>query len=154
VDAEIQPAVDASFPPHLGHVAITTRDPERAAEFYRELLGLQIVRQTTNPVAGDAVLLSGDPVREDHELVFVTNPSAGHIAFRVNTMDQLRALYLRAKRQGLRIPFALDSAVAVAFFVRDPDGNAVEIYLARSQPGRESPPLSDPDQIDRLVLGP
>jgi catechol-2,3-dioxygenase len=142
-----------SLPPHLGHLAITANDPERAAEFYRELLDLQIVRETSNPLIGDAVMLSGDPVREDHELVLVTNHSAAHIAFRVETLEQLRALYTRAKRRGLQIPYALDSGVAVGFFVRDPEGNAVEIYLARSGRRTERPPLSDTDLIDELILG-
>jgi catechol 2,3-dioxygenase len=145
-------AVDRSDPPRLGHVAITAGDPESAAEFYQELLDLRIVRQTSNPLAGDAVLLSGDPDREDHELVFVNNPGAGHIAFRVDTLEQLRAFYTRAKRQGLPIPYALDSGVALGFFVRDPEGNAVEVYLARRQARGDWPPLSDPDLIDELIL--
>ena len=145
-------AVDRSDPPRLGHVAITAGDPESAAEFYQELLDLRIVRQTSNPLAGDAVLLSGDPLREEHELAFVTNPGAGHIAFRVDNLEQLRATYARAKRKGLPIPYALDSGVAIGFFVRDPDGNAVEIYLARPQPRNERPPLTDPDLIDKLIL--
>ena len=144
--------MDRSHPPRLGHIAITARDPERAAGFYRELLDLRVVRRTSNPVAGDAVLLSGDSVREDHELVFVSNPGAGHIAFRVDNLEQLRATYARAKRKGLPIPYALDSGVAIGFFVRDPDGNAVEIYLARPQPRNERPPLSDPDLIDELIF--
>ena len=145
--------MDVSTPPRLGHIALTARDPECAAEFYRELLDLRIVRHTNNPVAGDAVLLSGDPAREDHELVFVSNQGAGHIAFRVETLDHLRAFYLRAKGQGLRVPFALDSGVAVGFFVRDPQGHAVEIYVARPHPRRDRPPLSAPDLIDELILG-
>ena len=145
--------VDGSDPPRLGHVAIAARDAERAAEFYRELLDLRIVRRASNRLAGDAVLLSGDPVREDHELVFVTNPGASHIAFRVDTPEQLRAFYTRAKRQGLPIPYALDSGVAIGFFVRDPEGNTVEIYLARPQPRGDRPPVSDPGLIDELILG-
>ena len=142
-----------STSPRLGHTAIHAREPERVAGFYRDLLDLQVVRQTSNPLAGDAVLLSGDPAREDHELVFLTNPGGEHIAFRVDTLEQLRELYTRAKQRGLQIPYALDSGVAISFFVRDPEDNAVEIYLARSKPRSEIPPLSSPDEIDRLILG-
>jgi catechol-2,3-dioxygenase len=150
--ASTRSATDGSHPPRLGHIAVAARDPERAAGFYRELLDVRVVRRTRNPMAGDAVLLSGDPVREDHELVFVSNPGAAHVAFRVDTLEQLRAVYTRAKRRGLPIPYALDSGVAIGFFVRDPEGNAVEIYLARPQPRNERPPLSDPDLIDELIL--
>ena len=136
----------------LGHVAISASDPERVADFYRGLLDLQVVRQTSNPLVGDAALLSGDPGREDHELVFVSNGNAQHIAFRVDTLEELRALYTRAKRSGLQIPYAIDSGIAVGFFVRDPEGNAIEIYLARSDRRTERPPLSEPELIDELIL--
>jgi len=142
----------ATTPPRLGHVAIAVREPRRVAAFYRDLLDLEIVRDGGNPLTGDAVLLSGDPSREDHELVLFTNPAAEHIAFRVETARQLRALYVRAKQRGLAVPYALDSAVALGFFVRDAEGNAVEIYLARSRPGHDRPLLSDPEEIDRLML--
>jgi catechol-2,3-dioxygenase len=147
-----EPSGQAASPARLGHVAIRARDPERVADFYRELLDLQIVRQASNPLVGDAALLSGDPAREDHELVLVSNDNAQHIAFRVDSPEQLRTLYARAKRQGLQIPYALDSGVAVGFFVRDPEGNAVEVYLPRSGGRSDRPPLTDPDLIDHLIL--
>jgi catechol-2,3-dioxygenase len=145
--------MDNSTSPRLGHVAIAVRRPPAVAAFYRDLLGLQIVRNAGNSLSGDAVLLSSDPTREDHELVLFTNSDAEHIAFRVDAADQLRALHARAKQRGVQIPYALDSSVAVGFFIRDPEGNAVEIYLARSKPGHDRPLLSDPREIDRLILG-
>jgi catechol-2,3-dioxygenase len=143
----------ASSPARLGHVAIAADDPERVADFYRDLLDVQIVRETCNPLTGDAVLLSGDPAREDHELVLVSNSAAQHIAFRVDTRAQLRALYARAKSRGLPIPYALDSGVAIGFFVRDPAGNAAEIYFGCGERRNDRPPLTDPDLIDELILG-
>jgi len=140
-------------PPRLGHVAIPATDPQRLAAFYQGLLDLEVVRRTSNPLIGEAILLSGAPSEEDHELVFATNPGARHIAFRVDTLGQLRALYGRARERGLPIPYALDSGIAIGFFVRDPEGNAIEIYLATTRSHRCTPPLSDPDQIARLILG-
>lgn len=140
-------------PPRLGHAAISVRDPNRVAAFYRALLDLQIVRDGGNALTGRTVLLSGDPAREDHELVLLTNPRAKHIAFRVNTLEELRTLYRRAKQQEQSIPYALDSSVALSFFLRDPENNAVEVYLRRSEPGRDQAPLTDPEEIDRLILG-
>lgn len=140
-------------PPRLGHVAIAATDPQRLAGFYRELLDLQIVRQNSNLQVGTAVLLSGAAAEEDHELVLLTNPAAQHIAFRVDSLEHLRALYRRAKQHGLTVPYALDSGIALGFFIRDPEGNALEIYLPANAPHREVPPLTDPDEIDRVILG-
>ena len=141
-----------SEPPRLGHTAISARDPLRVAEFYRDLLDLEVVRNTSTPVTGDAVLLSGNPREEDHELVFLTNPDAQHVAFRVSTLEDLRTLYRRARQRGLPVPYALDSGIALGFFVLDPEGNGVEIYLALSRPRSDKPPLTDRDEIDRLIL--
>jgi catechol 2,3-dioxygenase len=144
--------ISRTRPPHLGHVAISTDAPHRVAAFYRDLLGLQIIQEAGNPLTGAAVLLSGDSGREDHGLAVFTNPAAEHIAFRVDTREQLRKLYAHAKQQGLEIPYAIDSSVAVGFFLRDPARNAVEVYVARSEPGRDQPPLTDPEEIDHLIL--
>jgi catechol-2,3-dioxygenase len=142
----------APQPPRLGHTALSARGPAHLAEFYRDLLDLQLVRSTSNFATGDAVLLSGNPREEDHELVFLTNAEAEHIAFRVSTVEALRVFYRRAKQRGLPIPYALDSGIAIGFFVRDPEGNAVEIYVAVNGSRSEKPPLTDPDEIDRLIF--
>jgi catechol-2,3-dioxygenase len=140
-------------PPHVGHIATSTRDPHGLAEFYRDLIGLQIVREASNQIMGDAVLLSGRPNDEDHELVFVSKPEAIHTAFRVDNIEILKAFYNRARASGIEVPYALDTGVARGFFVQDPDGNAIEIYAALDRRRRETPPLADPDAIDHLILG-
>jgi catechol 2,3-dioxygenase-like lactoylglutathione lyase family enzyme len=71
--------MDTTGPPCLGHIAIAVGEPRRVAAFYRDLLDLQIVRDGGNQLTGDAVLLSGDPGREDHELMLLTNAGAEHI---------------------------------------------------------------------------
>jgi catechol-2,3-dioxygenase len=140
-------------PPHVGHIAKVTSDPHRLAEFYRDLLDLQIMREASNQTMGDAVLLSGRPKDEDHELVFVTKPEAIHTAFRVDNLDILRAFYNRGRASGIEVPYALDTGVARGLFVRDPDGNAIEIYAALDGQRREAPPVADPDAIDRPIAG-
>ena len=140
-------------PPHVGHIARLTSDPHRLAHFYRDLLDLQIVREASNRIMGDAVLLSGRPDDEDHELVFVTKPEAIHTAFRVENLELLRTFYNRGRASGIEVPYALDTGVARGFFVRDPDGNAIEIYAALDGQRRETPPVADPDAIDRLIRG-
>ena len=130
------------------------RDPHGLAEFYRDLLDLRIVREVGNRLAGDSVLLSGHPEKEDHELVFITKPESTHTAFRVDSVETLSALYHRARGRGIAVPYALDNGIARSFFVRDPEGNAIEVYLATREPLRGTPPLADPEAIDRLMRSP
>jgi catechol-2,3-dioxygenase len=139
-------------PPRLGHIARAVGDPQRTAEFYRDLLDLPVVREGGNGLTGNAVFLSGHPHDEDHELVFLSNPEASHTAFRVDGIETLRAVYSRARATGVAVPYALDNGIARGFFVRDPEGNAVEIYFASGEPLRDTPPLSDANGIDRLIL--
>jgi catechol-2,3-dioxygenase len=141
-------------PPTVGHIAKAARYPHALAEFYRDLLGLEIVREVSNPLAGDSALLSGYPDKEDHELVFISKPEATHTAFRVDSAETLLALYDRACRRRVAVPYALDNGIARSFFVRDPEGNAIEVYLATREPLRETPPLADPKAIDRLMRAP
>ena len=141
-------------PPTVGHIARAARDPHGLAEFYRDLLDLRIVREVGNQLAGDSVLLSGHPDKEDHELVFITKPESTHTAFRVDSVETLSALYDRARGRGIAVPYALDNGIARSFFVRDPEGNAVEVYLATREPLRGTPPLADPEAIDRLMRSP
>src|SRR5262249_29540907 len=138
-------------PPNVGHVAMAARDPHGLAEFYRDLLDLRIVRTVSNQLAGDSVLLSGHPDTEDHELVFITKPESTHTAFRVDNAEHLRALYDLPRRPDIAVPYALDNCIARSFFVRDPEGNAIEVYLAPREPLREFPPLADREAIDRLM---
>ena len=141
-------------PPKVGHIARAARDPHGLAEFYRDLLDLRIVREVGNRLAGDSVLLSGHPDKEDHELVFITKPESTHTAFRVDSVETLSALYHRARGRGIAVPYALDNGIARSFFVRDPEGNAIEVYLATREPLRGTPPLADPEAIDRLMRSP
>ena len=99
-------------PPTLGHIAKAARDPHGLAEFYRDLLDLRIVREVSNELAGDSVLLSGHPEKEDHELVFITRPESTHTAFRVDNAETLGALYDRARGRGIAVPYALDNGIA------------------------------------------
>jgi catechol-2,3-dioxygenase len=141
-------------PPTVGHIAKFARDPHALAKFYRDLLDLRIVREDSNELVGDSVLLSGHPDKEDHEVVFISTSESTHTAFRVDTAETLRGLYDRARGRGLAVPYALDNGIARSFFVRDPEGNAIEVYLATREPLRETPPLADPAAIDRLMRAP
>jgi catechol 2,3-dioxygenase-like lactoylglutathione lyase family enzyme len=124
--------------PRLGHVALPAEDPERLAEFYRRLFGLELVRTTENELGGRMALLSGRPDEEDHELAFVTRPQAAHVALRVVTPAELVSVHRLARSGGVPLLAERDSGSALSVFIRDPEGNAVEIYWATGRPYRAS----------------
>ena len=92
----------------LGHVGLPARDPATLAGFYTGYLGLQQVARVTTAETGDMVLLSGRPQEEAQEVALLSNPEARHVAFEVDTLAELRALYAAAPEQGASVLFAFD----------------------------------------------
>lgn len=123
----------------LGHVALHVTDPEGVARFYRDLLGLRVVRRASNELGGELVALAGRESDENHELVLGTNPQGRHVAFRVGTLEELQWRYAAARAREVDVVLAHYTGVAVSFFVRDPEGSAVEVYTATGEPRIEPP---------------
>jgi len=129
----------------LHHVTAICRDLERTTAFYRDLLGLALVRQTTNdddPTTrhfyfGDA---HGTPGTVVSFLEYPALPQgvvgAGathHFAFCVESTEELLAWrdYLRSRGVDCTEPFDRDYATSI--YLRDPDGHILE--LATRGPG-------------------
>jgi catechol 2,3-dioxygenase len=121
---------------YLGHVVFYVKDLERSLGFYRDLVGFKEVGRIFN---GAAVALTSG--RTHHELLLiqvgdVPGPSSGarrglyHIGIKVgDSLDELR----RAKREledvGIQIEGMSDHTVSQSLYLKDPDGNEVELYV-------------------------
>lgn len=121
----------------IGHVHLKVADLERALVFYRDLLGFQI----TQRYGDSAVFLSAGGYH--HHIALNTWESLGaspppvrstrlyHLAIlypdRRTLADALRRLV------AAKIPLegATDHGVSEALYLRDPDGNGVELYRDR-----------------------
>jgi catechol-2,3-dioxygenase len=111
----------------LTHVGIPARDLAGLTTFYTEYLGLKRVAQVHTEETGDMVLLSGRPDERPQELSLLTNPEAGHIAFEVETLAELRDLHTGATGHGARVLFGFDHGSELSLYVLDPEGNAIEV---------------------------
>ena len=97
------------------------------AGFYERFLGLEVVAEVVTERTGAMVLLStelGGPA----ELQLMSNPEGGHVAFKVDSLAELRELYADAPRRGARVVMSFDHGSTFSFYVRDPEGNACEVY--------------------------
>lgn len=118
-------------PTGLCHLGIHSKNPAALAEFYRGVLGMQIVGGSgADDPFGASTFLSSRPDQESHEIVFFANAAFRHTAFRVATLADLRARYSDAVNRGLPIKMALNHGVSLAFYFDDPEGNMIEIYWA------------------------
>lgn len=121
---------------YLGHVVFYVKDLERSLTFYRDLLGFKEVGRIFNGAA--AALTSG---RTHHELLLIQvgdapGPSPGrrrglyHIGIKVgDSLDELRAAKRELETAGIAIDGMSDHTVSQSLYLRDPDGNEVELYV-------------------------
>jgi len=121
---------------YLGHVVFYVQDLEQSLSFYRDLLGFQEVGRIFNGSA--AALTSG---RTHHELLLIQvgdapGPPQGrrrglyHIGIKVgDSLDELRAGKKELEDAGVAIDGMSDHTVSQSLYLRDPDGNEVELYV-------------------------
>ncbi len=113
----------------LCHIGIHAKDPATLAEFYKDVLGMQIVgsSEADSPV-GASTFLSSRPDEESHEIVFFANPDLRHAAFKVATLADLRACYSDVVERDIPIKMSVNHGVSLAFYFDDPEGNMIEVY--------------------------
>lgn len=121
---------------YLGHVVFYVKDLERSLGFYRDLLGFAEVGRIFNGAA--AALTSG---RTHHELLLIQvgdapGPPMGrrrglyHIGIKVgDSLDELRQAKTELEQAGISIDGMSDHTVSQSLYLKDPDGNEVEVYV-------------------------
>ena len=112
----------------LGHVGVVAKNPKPSADFYRDLLGMEVTMEGSFPALGDFVFLSDRPQEKLQTLALATNPRAAHVALEVESLGALKAIYAEAKARGVPIAMALNHKVSLSLYLLDPEGNGVEVY--------------------------
>jgi catechol-2,3-dioxygenase len=138
------------------HVGLFASDPAASAQFYRDVLGMQIVggSQADHPLGATAFLCSR-PAEESHEIALFANPAFAHFAFKVPSLAELRRIHTRVVERNLTVKFALNHGVSLAFYFDDPDGNTIEVYWPTGKPDSHRQPCATPldlTQADEVLL--
>lgn len=122
----------------IGHVHLKVADLERALAFYRDVLGFEL-QQRFGP--GAAFLSAGG---YHHHLGLNVWESRGgappprgttglyHLAILYPTRASLADALRRLVAAGIPLEGAADHGVSEALYLRDPDGNGVELYRDRA----------------------
>lgn len=122
---------------NVGHVVLKVRDLERAAAFYRDVLGLKEVARATfgRPMA----FFSTGNNHHDIAVMEVGSdaprPAANavglyHVALKIGTtLDELRAAKAHLEAHGITRLAIMDHRVSQSIYVNDPDGNGLELYV-------------------------
>ncbi|HMH84237.1 MAG TPA: VOC family protein [Gemmatimonadales bacterium] len=131
----------------IGHVHLTVSDLDRALAFYRDVLGFEVMSR----YGRDAVFLSAGGYH--HHIGLNTwagrgapAPAPGttglyHFAILYPDRRSLAAALRRLLDAGVPLEGASDHGVSEAIYLRDPDGNGVELY--RDRPEAEWPRDAD-----------
>lgn len=137
----------------IHHVGLHAKDLSASAEFYRDLLGMQIVGGSgpEHPLGACAFLCSR-PDEESHEIVLFANPDNAHVAFKVSSLAELRAFYTRVVEKGIPIKFAFNHGVSFSFYFDDPDGHIIEVYWPTAAPQSYRPGATGSDAARRVAF--
>jgi catechol 2,3-dioxygenase len=121
----------------IGHVHLKVSDLERAVAFYSGVLGFEV----TQRMGTSAAFLSAGGYH--HHIGLNTWESEGgnppphgttglyHFAIRYPDRAALGDALLRLRTAGVALDGASDHGVSEALYLRDPDGNGIELYWDR-----------------------
>jgi catechol 2,3-dioxygenase-like lactoylglutathione lyase family enzyme len=130
------------------HVGLHVKDPAASARFYEDILGMQTVGGSAadHPLGATAFLCSRSD-EESHEIALFANPVFAHVAFKVASLDEWRAVHAKVVARGIPIRFAFNHGVSLAFYFTDPDGHMIEVYLPTGALDEYRQPYAEPLDI-------
>lgn len=122
-------------PVHVGEVALRVKDLRQMTDYYKSMLGLEILHNGTDLVtlgAGGAPLLH-----------FLSRPDATpeasgqaglyHTAFLMPSREDLARWLVHVARSQVPLTGFADHSVSEAVYLTDPEGNGVEVYSDRPE---------------------
>ncbi len=144
----------------IGYVHLRVMDMANALNFYRDLLGLRVLKQVDNVVhlvaskaAYPMLLLSeapGAPMRPERA------PGLYHMAIRYPDRPALGSAVRYLAEHRWPIQGMADHGVSDAIYLSDPEGNGIELYADKPREqwprrGNEVAMLTEPLDLDALL---
>jgi catechol 2,3-dioxygenase len=118
----------------LGHANVWVSDYEAQYEFYYSVLGFN--KSYIQPDNKGAFVSNGNS-HHDFGMIDVTShyashadqkPGLNHLGFELRNEVELVEGYKRAVEDGFKFAFTADHDVAHSAYIKDPDGNEIELY--------------------------
>ena len=121
----------------VGHVHLKVADLDRAIAFYSDVLGFEVTQRI-----GDAAAFLGAGGYHHHVGLNTWESRGGappprsatglyHVAFRYPSRTALAAAFRRLLEFEVPLDGAADHGVSEALYLRDVDGNGIELYWDR-----------------------
>jgi catechol 2,3-dioxygenase len=121
---------------NLGHVVFYVRNLNASLDYYQRVVGLEPKGKI---FGGRAVMLTGGSTH--HELLLIEvgdapgplqNRRIGlyHVGWKIgDSIDELRLVFEHLKKTGIEIDGISDHTISQSIYLRDPDGNELELYV-------------------------
>lgn len=144
----------------LGHTTRVARDLDRLSTFYCDVLGFHVTNRGPVPGGSEIAFLSQDPSAH-HQIAMVGGlepPDAAfvlvdHLAFRAETLDDLRALRSKLTDAGIENILPICHGNAWSLYFSDCEGNGLECFV--DTPFHVAQPFAqgfDLDQTDEEIV--
>jgi len=121
--------------PQLSHCGIYVRDIGRQVEFYTRVLGLVLSDRGVSSRLDVELAFLTAAGEHHHQLALISGrrPQDGttvnQLSFKVADLDQLKAMFARARDAGVRDIRQVNHGNALSFYFADPEDNGVEVYM-------------------------
>jgi len=130
----------------LGHVVVRVTDREQAERFYNGVLGLPVCAHLDQ----DGMKMAFFSLGNHHDFAVMEVSGEGssrsesavglhHVAFKIGTtLEELREAKAKLDAAGIATD-PVDHEVTKSLYLKDPDGNGVELYVDASDAWRQHP---------------
>ena len=137
-------------PKSLGHLVMRVRDIDRSVDFYTRVMGLTVMERSPS----GTVFMSAN-TEKSHELAIraIGMDAAGpdhsiigqaHMAWQMETFEDLQELYDRLIENDVRIVRPGDHGISMGVYFLDPDDNEIEVYYELPKEQWERHPRKGP----------
>lgn len=121
----------------VSHFEIRARDQAAMEKFYTEVLGFIVSDRgllTSGPAAGRELIFLSHSPEEHHQIVLIpgdvkdSGGGIGHVAFRVDTLDEVRRVYDKVRALPHARPEPVSHGNTWSVYFRDPEDNRIEVF--------------------------
>jgi catechol 2,3-dioxygenase len=121
--------------PRLSHCGIYVNDVGRQVDFYTSVLGLVVSDRGVSGRSGTELAFLTAATDHHHQIVLISGrapqgaTTVNQLSFKVANIDELKAMFGRAKEAGVTVIRQVNHGNALSFYFADPEGNGLEVYI-------------------------
>ena len=122
----------------VSHFEIRAHDQRVMEKFYTEVMGFVVSDRgllTAGPAAGRELIFLSHSPEEHHQIVLIPSDAKeasgsgiGHVAFRVDSLDEVRRVYEKVRALPHARPEPVSHANTWSVYFRDPEDNRIEVF--------------------------